>query len=65
MAGQFAHGAACSLCDGVIFALAGCEEGDDAVSFSYISAFEDDSLGGITTLMSHGEYQYYYLEKKT
>src|SRR5437660_5088617 len=64
MARQFAHGAACPLGDGMIFALARSKEGDDTVSFPQVGALEGDSLGGITTLMSHGEYQYYYLEKR-
>src|SRR5258706_9979414 len=63
MARQFAHGAARPLGNSMIFALAGSKEGDDTVSFSQVGALEDDSLGGITTLMSHGEYQYYYRKK--
>src|SRR5712691_2442617 len=54
MACKFADGATDTLGDGMNFAFVGGEEGEDAVGFPKIAAFEDNGFGGVTVLLSHG-----------
>ena len=52
----FANGSAYALGYSMKFALIGCEEGQDTVSFTQVGALEYDGFDGVAVLLSHGEY---------